>query len=95
MRNAMTKRSVTGSIRWIHEERVEDAVSFRVGKRGTKMVADWPGLAKLTCAHDGSDPVLKPAPGASRRDLGKLQGGQVRALLWDLRGQLALHASAV
>jgi hypothetical protein len=95
MRIAMTKRNVTDTVRWIHEERVEEVVTFRVGKRGTEMVADWPGFARLTCAHDGSRAILEPAPRASRRDIDKLQRGQVRALLGDLKGHLALHGSAV
>ncbi len=95
MHVVMTKGSSQGSVRWIHEEMVGDVVLFRAGKHGPQMVADWPGLARLTCAPDGSSAKLVPAVGASRREIGKLRRGQVRALLRDLGGQLALHASAV
>lgn len=91
----MTKASPAGSVRWIHEERTDDAVTFRAGKRGSEMVADWPGFARLTCARDGTATHFAPAAGASRRKIGKLRRGQVRALLRDLSGGLALHASAV
>jgi hypothetical protein len=91
----MTKGSTSGSVRWIHEVRVDDAVTFRRGKLGSRMVADWPGFARLTCARDGSAATLVPAAGVSRRAIEDLRGGPVNALLRDLAGQLALHASAV
>jgi hypothetical protein len=59
------------------------------------MIAQWPGMGTLRCARDGSDATFTPVAGASRRVIGKLQGGQVQGLLRDLAGQLAVHASAV
>ncbi len=91
----MTKESVRGSVRWIHEEKVDDTVTFRAGRLGTDMVADWPGFARLRCARDGSAATLAPAAGVSPVEIAKLRNGQVRALLRDLSGDLALHGSAV
>jgi hypothetical protein len=91
----MTKGSRRGPVRWIHEEKVDDAVTFRAGRCGTDMVAEWPGFATLTCASDGSAASFAPVAGAARRQIAKLRDGQVRALLRDLAGELALHASAV
>lgn len=85
----------SGSVRWIHDVRVDGAITFRSGRLGDLMVADWPGLARFTCARDGSAPTLVPAAGVSPRALESLNGAPIKALLRDLAGQLALHASAV
>jgi hypothetical protein len=90
----MTKDRLSHSVRWIHEVKVEGEVAFRAGRRGSELVADWPGLGTLTCAKDGSGASFEPSPGASPRDIGKLQRAQVRGLLRDLAGQITVHASA-
>ena len=82
-------------VRWFHEDRVEDEVRFRVGRSETGLVAEWPGLATLACASDGTQARLTAASGVSRRALAKLRSGHVRTLLRDLAGELGLHASAV
>jgi len=83
------------TIVWIHETTVNDVVVFRAGRCGASRVADWPGIARLTCAAGGNGAELTPAPGVSPTTLRKLRDGAVRALLRDLQGELALHASAV
>ncbi len=40
-------------------------------------------------------PIFSPVEGAGDREVGKLRRAQVRGLLRDLSGQLAVHASAV
>jgi hypothetical protein len=95
MKDAMTQGSAGGSIRWIHEVTWEADVAFRTGKRGTELVAQWPGVGTLTCAPDGSCARFAPMAGAPERTVRKLERAQVRALLRDLAGQLAFHASAV
>jgi hypothetical protein len=82
-------------VHWIHEVWVDGAVTFRAGRQGTGLVAEWPGLATLACGKDGSGAEFVAALGAPKSLLGKLQRGQVRALLHDLRGGLGLHGSAV
>jgi len=91
----MTQEIEAGSVRWIHEVRVDGAVTFRRGKLGDRMVADWPGFARLTCERDGRDARLVPAGGVSSSALDTLHGAPINALLHDLAGKLALHASAV
>jgi hypothetical protein len=83
------------SVRWIHEVKVDGALAFRAGKRGAELIAQWPGRGTLTCGRDGSAATFAAASGASGRAVGKLQRAQVRGLLRDLEGQLAVHASAV
>ncbi len=83
------------SVRWIHELRVDGAVAFRTGKCGTDLVADWPGLGRLTCDRDGGSVAFAAEAGAPPRAVEKLRRGQVRGLLRDLAGGLAMHASAV
>jgi hypothetical protein len=82
------------SIRWMHEIRTHGVVSCRLGREGASLVAEWPGLARLTSDDGGARPVLTPMPGAAPSALEKLQG-MVNALTVDLRGGLGLHAAAV
>jgi hypothetical protein len=94
-KQAMTNESALRTVRWIHEVRVDDAVTLRRGKLGSQMIAEWPGFARLTCASDGSHATLRPAVGVPRRAIEQLRDGTVNALLRDLAGHLTLHASAV
>jgi hypothetical protein len=91
----MMKANALPSVRWIHEVRIDGIVSFRAGRRGTEMIAQWPGMGTLTCARDGTGATFSPVAGASPRAIGKLQRAQVRGLLRDLAGGLTVHASAV
>jgi hypothetical protein len=91
----MTRRDTQSSVRWISELRVDGHVTFRAGKRGMHLIADWPGLGRLTCARDGSDARFVAASGVPRCTIDKLRGAQVRGLLCEREGGLALHASAV
>jgi hypothetical protein len=91
----MTKESTDPPVRWIYEVERDGALAFRAGRRGGDLVADWPGLGRLTCARDGSAATFSPVSGAADAAVRKLQRAQVRGLLRDLTGQLAVHASAV
>lgn len=82
------------SVQWNHVVTSADAITFRAGRQGDGLVAEWPGLARVTCALDGSRSRVTPAAGAPRRSLEKLRGF-VRALLSERRGGLGLHGSAV
>jgi hypothetical protein len=95
MHSAMTNRNGRQSISWTHEVKLDNRVQFRTGTRGTGLVAEWPGLGKLACRRDGSSAKFTAYSGVLPQTIGKLQRGQVRALLCDLRGGLAVHASAV
>jgi hypothetical protein len=89
------KQKTSRPIRWFHESMAEGAVTLRRGKQGDRLVAQWPGIATLSCASDGSAPRLVPDAGVSRRSATQLRGSAVNALLHDLAGKIALHASAV
>ncbi|MDP9034836.1 MAG: hypothetical protein M3O50_08505 [Myxococcota bacterium] len=96
MRSTTNEETSEGSdVVWTHEVKLDEAVTFRTGRRGASMVAEWPGLATLACAPDGTRARLAPARSASPGAIEKLRRGQVRALLRDLSGGLALHASGV
>jgi hypothetical protein len=79
---------------WLHEVRHDGIVTYRMGQQGSSLIAEWPHLARLTCKEHGLHPRLIPSAEAAPGSLAKLQG-VVKALIGDLRGALAVHASAV
>jgi hypothetical protein len=82
------------SVVWLHHRGDEGDVSYRIGRRGSLVVAEWPGILSVTCGEDGSDLRVVPAPGASEDAVAKLRG-VVKAFEGELRGGLGLHAAAV
>ncbi|HRH00760.1 MAG TPA: hypothetical protein PLR99_31175 [Polyangiaceae bacterium] len=86
--------SARAALRWLSELRVEGEPRFRVGREGSRIVAEWPGLARLH-ADPGAPAVLTPEPGADPRALAKLDRGARVAMDRQLRGALSLHAAAV
>ena len=80
---------------WDARMRVEAGDAPRVGRSGEVLVAEWPGLARLTCDLQGKRSRFSAVPGADPGKVRKLRDGAARALLADLRGGLSLHASAV
>ncbi len=82
-------------VAWEARVRVDAGEAPRVGRSGDLMVAEWPGVARLTCDLDGKRPRFSAVPGADPGRVSKLRDGAARALLGDLRGGLSLHASAV
>ncbi len=83
-----------GEIAWLSEVRVGGELSFRVGRQGRTIVADWPGVARAH-AEAGAAPQLTAAPGADPRVLAKLERGALVAMARQLRGELALHGASV
>jgi hypothetical protein len=82
-------------IRWIRSWPNEASPSFRVGRVGIDLVAEWVGLATLRAARDGTRAELRMANADADSEIAdKLHRGQVRALLGHLQGKLAIHASA-
>jgi len=82
-------------VAWFHQVMDDDVVTFRAGRLGDRLVANWPGLATLACAPDGSDATFRADADAPPGLINKLRNGAVFALLRDLGGSLSLHASAV
>lgn len=87
------------SVRWIATLGPDDDPSFRVGREGDAVVAEWAGLARLSVrrAREGHGPRERwePLPGADPRRLAKVRNGLARALVRQVDGGLALHAAAV
>ncbi len=79
---------------WTHDEQRDGLVVFRIGRCGESFVAEWPNIARLTCNPDGTRVRVARFIDA-RNDAFKKLRGVIRALVSDLRGGLALHASAV
>jgi hypothetical protein len=79
---------------WLHHIHDNGILTYRMGRRGRSLIAEWPGVAQLTCEDDGTRAQLTPCEGAPRPTVDRLQG-IVKALLGDLRGGIGLHASAV
>ncbi len=92
----MKKRSSSplNPIRWIGEGRSASGVTFRIGRRGEEIFAEFVGAGTLRADRRGAWARFTPHPQADPRHVIKLESGLVRALVWHLRSELALHASA-
>lgn len=83
------------ALRWLAEYANGDEVTFRIGRDGDDLVAEWIGLARLVARRDGSGARLERAPDADERELTKIERGSARLLLRHLEGRLAFHGAAV
>lgn len=80
---------------WIADYDDEGAVSFRVGRSGEYVVAEWLGLATLIARRDGTDVRLSFEEGADPRNVEKLRRGSAWLLQRHLEDKLAMHGAAV
>ncbi|MEO8796690.1 MAG: AAA family ATPase [Polyangiaceae bacterium] len=88
----MSKQAdVTWTATLEHEGRVE----FRVGRSGDERIAEWPGLATLRANVESGQTDLSFGDDTDARWRAKLERGLAHGMLRQLRGGLALHASAV
>lgn len=85
---------MSAPVRWTHVVTAGDSIAFRSGRRGNTLVAEWPGLARVTCSVDGRHARVIPEPGVPADELLKMRGF-VRALLSERRGAIGVHGSAV
>lgn len=83
------------SVQWLAESHDGATLAGRVGRDGDRLVADWPGRARLSATRDGGDVIFEPHADARAAEVDKLRKGAVRLLLAHLRGGIPLHASAV
>jgi hypothetical protein len=74
--------------------RDQDRVTYRLGRQGQELVAEWPAIGRIVCCTDGSGARLIPAEPATPTSLAMLQS-TATIFVGELRGGLALHASAV
>jgi hypothetical protein len=79
---------------WIHETRDRDRVTYRLGRQGQQLVAEWPAMGRIMCRTDGSGARLIPSEPATPMSLAMLQS-TATVFVGELCGGLALHASAV
>jgi hypothetical protein len=86
---------VSEETRWLASRTEDGEIALRIGRRGPRLVAEWPTIGTLSALVDGSDAQFVPAPDADARDVEKVRVGAAHALVERLRGKLALHASAV
>jgi len=87
---------MTGArVTWVAQSSDEGEACFRIGTSGTDVIAEWPGLAKLVAARDGSTSELTFEHGVDPRDADKIRRGSAWLLLRHLEGRLGLHGSAV
>jgi hypothetical protein len=82
------------SATWIREWTLYEETTYRVGRRGDMLVAEWPGLLELRANRAGDRVELRVADGADPSVIEKLRRGPVEALLRQLRGEMSLHGAS-
>lgn len=80
---------------WLAEHVEESRPSFRIGRSGSELVAEWIGIARLVVHRDGSHPRFFAEPGAYGPNVEKIRKGSARVLLRHLEGKLSLHGACV
>lgn len=83
------------NITWLAEYAPLGQLAFRIGRVGDDVVAEWTDVARLRARSDGTDVRFEALPGARASDIAKLERGSARLLVRHLRGEIALHGSAV
>jgi hypothetical protein len=87
--------SPAGGVTWTREWGDGSHWQLRVGRDGSRLVAEWAGLGALRVGTDGSDPVVTVAARVESVEEHRWREGPLRALLRHLEGRPTLHASAV
>lgn len=82
-------------VRWLAEHAAHGEVSFRIGRDGDDLIAEWIGLVRLVARRDGTASRLEIVAGADVRAVEKIERGSARLLLRHLEGRVALHGAAV
>lgn len=82
-------------VTWLADYVDEGEVAFRIGTRGSEVIAEWIGLATLIAARDGSASRFVPDPDGVEIEVDKIRRGSAVLLLRHLRGELALHGAVV
>lgn len=85
-----------GTITWEHEyDWGADATTYRVGRAGGGLVAEWVGAGMLRTSPDGSVYTFFDLPGANSTYRERVRNVIVPGLIRHLRGEITLHASAI
>jgi hypothetical protein len=86
--------SANANVDW-HVQAGNGETSFRWGRVGDEIVAEWAGILRLRASSLGEPIEIEPAANAPSDLVEKLRRGTVEAFLRSLRGEHSLHASAV
>jgi hypothetical protein len=81
-------------IRWV-QSWTDEAGTFRIGRAGVELVAEWVGVATLRTNRSGSHVEFETSAACDSAWASKLRAGSVPALVRHLRGEVTLHGSAV
>jgi hypothetical protein len=82
-------------VRWVQSWTDARGGTFRIGRVGGDLVAEWDGVARLWTDRAGTDVHLELAIAPDSAHAAKLRLGVVAALLRHLKGGVTVHASAV
>lgn len=82
------------AVRWIREWTEQGQVTYRIGRRGDDLVADWPGYGALHTSRLGDRAEFFAADGADPVDAQKFRHGLVDALVGHARGGVTLHGAS-
>jgi hypothetical protein len=80
---------------WEREWRSDGYVSHRFGRVADLLVAEWSGVGRLYASRDGSTHRFETEPGAHPDAARRIEQFIAPSLIRHLRGEIALHASAV
>ncbi len=79
------------TVRWLHEDVQRGAVTYRLGRDGDVVVAEWTHVATY---RSDRLPRLLPQAGADSTRVEKIQSGSARALDRALEGRWSFHGAA-
>ncbi len=80
-------------VRWIREWIEEGRTTYRVGRSGDELVAEWPGFGALHASRLGDRADFLAADGADPIDVERFRRGLINALLRHTRGEVTLHGA--
>lgn len=80
---------------WLAEHTETLRPTFRIGRSGSELVAEWMGTVRLVVKRDGSNPRFFEEPGAYGPNIEKIRRGSARVLLRHLEGKFSLHGACV
>lgn len=83
------------AVRWLYRYPEAGSPTFRLGRVGDDVIAEWVGVGTLRADLSGSRSDFCPVAGAHAGELLEHMRDAVSALVSHLRGGIALHASSV
>lgn len=87
----MTDVGIDDGVEWL----ASGPDGIRIGRRGQRVVVDWPGIGRLSSSNSGNDAEFTAVACAKSAILEKFRATSLLACRRYLAGRLSLHASAV